>query len=595
MFAAELFIYSALTGARLVLYSQACCYTSVKGIIRIQIATIENITFMYHTFFNLTEPAFSIAVNPRYLYMSQQHKEALAHLLYGVSGGGFIMLTGEVGMGKTTIIRCLLEQMPENTDVAIVMNPMSNVPELLSIICDELEASYIDDEPTLKELTDALHAYLLKSHTQGRNTILLIDEAQLLSVEALEHIRLLTNLETNTQKLLHIILVGQPELKTLIAQPQLRQLTQRITARFHLAPLTLNETQNYIHHRLKVAGMRNRNSPFPTLIIKKIHSLTGGIPRLINVICERCLIGAYASNTQTVDLKIFNVARKEVTGELTRGKRDNIKYYIAAACVVVGILLLTGLFFSTKKPPKTKVAVTASSSIAATKTPASESMSTSSQAVTDTSDVKPEQSQANTSLINANIRNYKAAENILFTYLGLPIAAETRPCGASTKNAQQCTKKSLHTWTEVGEINRPAIIVLATPEKFSTYVVMIGIHQDKAQVLDEQGQKVTLSLANLGTMWTGDIVYLWNKPKDYSEPLTLGDSSSTIEWVAQQFAKLDKQIDPLTDDLFNIALQERVKIFQRAKGIHPDGTINQQTLMEINAALNIDKTLLTEF
>jgi general secretion pathway protein A len=146
---------------------------------------------MYHTFFGLQEPAFSIAVNPRYLYMSQQHKEALAHLLYGVVGGGFVMLTGEVGTGKTTIIRCLLEQMPDNTDIAIVMNPMSNIPELLSIICDELGASYIKDEPSIKNLTDDLHHYLLKNHTKGRNTVLLIDEAQLLSIEALEHIRLL--------------------------------------------------------------------------------------------------------------------------------------------------------------------------------------------------------------------------------------------------------------------------------------------------------------------------------------------------------------------------------------------------------------------
>jgi general secretion pathway protein A len=548
---------------------------------------------MYHTFFNLTEPAFSIAVNPRYLYMSQQHKEALAHLLYGVSGGGFIMLTGEVGMGKTTIIRCLLEQMPENTDVAIVMNPMSNVPELLSIICDELGASYIEDEPTLKELTDALHAYLLKSHTQGRNTILLIDEAQLLSVEALEHIRLLTNLETNTQKLLHIILVGQPELKTLIAQPQLRQLTQRITARFHLAPLTLNETQNYIHHRLKVAGMRNRNSPFPQPIIKRIHSLTGGIPRLINVICERCLIGAYAGSTQTVDSNIFNVARKEVTGELSRIKRHPVKYYAIAASVAVGVLLLAGLFFSRvdlQKSPTSTAAVSIT-------TPSKTSASSQSLGHSSTAIVANEQAQSltETPQLGTHIRNYKTAENSLFNYLGLPIAAETRPCGTNTKNTQQCVKKTLHTWTDIIEVNRPAIIVLATPEKFSTYVVIVGIQQDKARVIDEQGQPVTISLAALGTLWTGDVVYIWNKPRDYSEPLTLGDSSSTIEWVAQQFAKLDRQTDPLTDDLFNIALQERVKIFQRTKAINPDGTINQQTLMALNAALNIDKTLLTEF
>ena len=192
---------------------------------------------MYHTFFGLTEPAFSIAVNPRYLYMSQQHKEALAHLLYGVAGGGFVMLTGEVGTGKTTIIRCLLEQMPENTDIAIVMNPMSNVPELLTTICDELDAAYVKDEPSVKDLTDALHTFLLRNHTRGRNTVLLIDEAQLLSIEALEQVRLLTNLETTTQKLLHIILVGQPELNTSI---QTRIKTVGSTHHRAFSPNTVN-------------------------------------------------------------------------------------------------------------------------------------------------------------------------------------------------------------------------------------------------------------------------------------------------------------------------------------------------------------------
>lgn len=531
---------------------------------------------MYHTFFGLTEPAFSIAVNPRYLYMSQQHKEALAHLLYGVTGGGFVMLTGEVGTGKTTIIRCLLEQMPENTDIAIVMNPMSNVPELLTTICDELGATYIKNEPSVKDLTDALHTFLLHNHTHGRNTILLIDEAQLLSTQALEQVRLLTNLETTTQKLLHIILVGQPELKALLAKPELRQLAQRITARFHLTPLTLAETQAYIRHRLKVAGLPEGRSPFPYAIIKRIHAFTGGIPRLINVICERCLIGAYGGNQVRVDNSIFNAARKEVIGGLEQSQADKQNLYLKWALGIFGICLLSSMFYvthSAHSPSKTQLAKSQVSS--------SSSSTASSVAVS--------------SAPNITLRNYHDAEDSFFSYLGVPLAPETRPCGKNLKASQVCTKVSLHTWTDVSELNRPLILIMSTPEKFSTYLILIGLNAEKALVINEQQEKIIIPLANIGRDWTGEAVYLWKKPPAFTETLFLGDSSPTVAWLAQQFAKLDKQKEPLSDDLFSLALQERIKIFQRSKGITVDGNINEQTLLKLNEAVGADKTLLNEF
>lgn len=538
---------------------------------------------MYHTFFDLNEPAFSIAVNPRYLYMSQQHKEALAHLLYGVSGGGFVMLTGEVGTGKTTIIRCLLEQMPDNTDIAIVMNPMSNVPELLSIICDELGIPYEKDPVTVKNLTDVLHHYLLKNHTKGRNTVLLIDEAQLLSAEALEQVRLLTNLETTTQKLLHIILVGQPELKTLLSKPQLRQLAQRITARFHLEPLTLPETQAYIRHRLKIAGLPEGRTHFPPAIIKRIHSFTGGIPRLVNVICERCLIGAYAASKLEVDKDIFNIARKEVIGGLAQNQHNLFKRYALAASVGLAFLIVIGAFFAKHYSINVQPASAQARAIAQASSSSSNASNSSSSA------------QSQSSIPDVKIHNYRTAENTLFTYLGLPLAANTRPCGKNGKSALQCEKVSVHTWTEVADINRPTILIMATPEKFSAYLVLIGLNQEHALVLNEKSEKVVLPLAQIGDAWTGDIFYLWKKPADFTEPLTLGDSSSTIEWLAQQFAHMDKQNDPLTNDVYNIAFSERIKLFQRTKGIQADGVINQQTLMKVNDALSIDKTLLTDF
>jgi len=531
---------------------------------------------MYHTFFGLAEPAFSIAVNPRYLYMSQQHKEALAHLLYGVAGGGFVMLTGEVGTGKTTIIRCLLEQMPENTDIALVMNPMSNVTELLTTICEELGASYAKDEPTVKDLTDALHRFLLRNHTNGRNTILLIDEAQLLSAQTLEQVRLLTNLETTTQKLLHIILVGQPELKTLLAKPELRQLAQRITARFHLTPLTLSETQAYIRHRLKVAGLPEGRSPFSYAIIKRIHAFTGGIPRLINVICERCLMGAYGSNKQRIDNAIFNAARKEVIGGLEQTQAAKCYFYAKIALVFLCLGLITTIFYVghlNHQRELEKMAAQQHSSSSAHMASSSSSSSVASHV----------------------IRNYNAAEDTLFNYLNIPLAPETRPCGKNLQASQQCAKLKLNSWTDIADLNRPVILVMTTPEKFSTYLVLIGLNADTALILNEQEQQITTPLAKIGQDWTGEVVYVWKKPPGFTETLFLGDSSPTVAWLALQFAKIDKQREPLSDDLFSLALHERIKMFQRTKNITSDGNITEQTLMKINETLGADKILITDF
>ena len=271
---------------------------------------------MYHQHFGLNEAPFSIAVNPRYLFMSQRHRDALAHLLYGVSGGGgFILLTGEVGTGKTTVNRCLLEQLPDTTDLAIILNPALSAVELLATACDELKIDYPQGTESLKALTDALHRYLLDNHERGRKTVLMIDEAQHLDFDVLEQIRLLTNLETNDEKLLQIILIGQPELTEKLSRPELRQLNQRITARYNLQPLNLQETTAYIRHRLEVAGLRGGVSLFDSAAVKQIHSLTRGIPRLINVLCDRVLLGAYGQQRGRVNKKLIAEAAAEVFGD----------------------------------------------------------------------------------------------------------------------------------------------------------------------------------------------------------------------------------------------------------------------------------------
>ncbi|HED35667.1 MAG TPA: hypothetical protein ENJ08_15850 [Gammaproteobacteria bacterium] len=276
---------------------------------------------MYLDHFGLLEHPFSIAPDPRYLFMSERHREALAHLLYGMdSNGAFILLTGEVGTGKTTVSRCLLEQVPENTNLALVLNPKLNAIELLQVICDELRVVYDESELSVKALVDYINRYLLGAHAQGKKTVVLIEEAQNLDLDVLEQLRLLTNLETSQQKLLQVILLGQPEFLEVLDRPELSQLAQRITARFHLKPLSLNEVGEYIGHRLAIAGCRR--PLFTGGVVKQVYKYSGGVPRLINVLCDRALLGCYVLNRFQIDKQILVKAASETLGER---KVSNIK------------------------------------------------------------------------------------------------------------------------------------------------------------------------------------------------------------------------------------------------------------------------------
>jgi general secretion pathway protein A len=259
---------------------------------------------MYTSFFGLNEKPFAITPDPRYLFMSERHGEALAHLVYGVTeSGGFMQLTGEVGTGKTTLVRTLLQnKLPNNADVAVVLNPRLSVIEFLETICEELGILAPEIRGSVKALVDALNGQLLKAHADGRRVILVVDEAQNLSRDVLEQVRLLTNLETAKQKLLQIILIGQPELRDLLAREDLRQLAQRITGRYHLEPLSRDETAQYIEHRLRVAGALGE--VFDSAAKREVYRLTEGVPRLINVICDRALLGAYSKESRRVNRRL---------------------------------------------------------------------------------------------------------------------------------------------------------------------------------------------------------------------------------------------------------------------------------------------------
>ncbi|MCW5659684.1 MAG: AAA family ATPase, partial [Burkholderiaceae bacterium] len=303
---------------------------------------------MYAAHFGLKREPFSIAPDPRYLFMSERHREALAHLLYGVrGGGGFVLLTGEIGAGKTTVCRCFLEQVPKRTNVAYIFNPKLTALELLQSVCEEFRITVQARDggaPTLKDHVDALNEYLLRTHATAQNSVLIIDEAQNLSADVLEQLRLLTNLETNERKLLQIILIGQPELRDMLARPELEQLAQRVVARFHLDPLAEDETAHYIKHRLSVAGMSGL-IPFDRDARHRIFELTRGVPRRINLLCDRALLGAYASGRQRVDRAIVDKAASEVFDTARGGARDwtRRRLGVLGGGIAVGALVLAGV------------------------------------------------------------------------------------------------------------------------------------------------------------------------------------------------------------------------------------------------------------
>ncbi|HNT39415.1 MAG TPA: AAA family ATPase [Rubrivivax sp.] len=511
---------------------------------------------MYAAFFGLQREAFSIAPDPRFLHLSEGHREALAHLLYGLQGGGgFVLLTGGVGTGKTTVCRCFLEQVPEGCRVAYLYNPLLTPLELLQTVCEEfgvgVDTSSLDSEPpaSTKACVDALNRFLLDCHARGEQCLLVVDEAQGLAPELLELLRLLTNLETAERKLLQIVLIGQPELRALLARPDLEQLAQRVIARVHLEPLDAAGTADYVRHRLGVAGLQGP-LPFSEGALQAIHRRSGGVPRRINLLCQRALLGAYGRGLRTVDAATVRQAAREVFEGEHGGRRPPWRLPALAALLVAGA---GAAWWGWRDAGQGTAPAAAVASIA----PAGGAASA---ARTLAAGEAP-----------APFAEEGAASAALAAAWDLEATGERDPCRRARAHGLACWEGSVDL-ALLRRLDRPLLLVLQD----GGLVLLRALGEDAAVVEGAQGPQ-QLPLSSLQSHWRGKLIAWWRPPP--------GDER---EWILGRLLALQGPETAVgarapQDEI----LRRRVFAFQLGQGLPLDGLAGPLTLMQLNRASGV--------
>ncbi len=536
---------------------------------------------MYTSFFGLNEKPFTITPDPRYLFMSERHGEGLAHLVYGVTeSGGFIQLTGEVGTGKTTLVRTLLGKIPAEVDIALILNPQLTAVEFLVTICEELGIPVPNRRHSTKALVDALNQHLLAAHSRGRRTILLIDEAQNLAEDVLEQLRLLTNLETAKQKLLQIILIAQPELRDKLSKTSLRQLTQRITGRYHLEPLSRDEACQYIDHRLRVAGALTEIFEMPAK--REVFRLSGGVPRVMNVICDRALLGAYSRESRLVNKRLVRRAAAEVSGQSIAPLI--IKWLVPvigiAAAMFVGATLWSN--YSERGPAAESEisAVTEDGSRAAAST-----------GIAGDAD-QPAAQPADPRLSQLLAESDDSAG--ITTLLGLwgieydPGAGTA--CEQAVTNGLSCYYQR-GSWAGVRQLNRPVVLTLTDNIGTAHQVTLVELSADSAE-LSFGGAQVTFSIAAVSKFWFGQFMLIWRPPNGSADAISPGMQNENVRWLRQSLAEINTNYQPQTSapDYFDTELEQQLIAFQRQNRLDADGLAGQKTQIIINSLLAADGT-----
>lgn len=575
---------------------------------------------MYAQHFGLKQEPFSIAPDPRYLFMSERHREALAHLLYGVgSGGGFVLLTGEIGAGKTTVCRCFLEQIPRRCNVAYIFNPKLTVIELLQSICHEFRIPLPEGigqtrQATIKDYVDPLNEFLLKTHAVGQNNVLIIDEAQNLSADVLEQLRLLTNLETSERKLLQIVLIGQPELRDMLARPELEQLAQRVIARYHLDALSPDETAQYILHRLAVAG-KTHGHLFDAKAVRRIHHWTRGVPRRINLLCDRSLLGAYALGKDVVNRTIVDKAAQEVferpglkaeaprrvpaaskgSGKAHHQAPADPPARAAAASArrpptwawallagvalpIVAALTLWGRPGSALSPQAQQSAARTASAPSLAASSASSRPAAAAALTTGSAPSATLDAAGLAQALRAATQTDTTAWRELATLWGENLGSGD-PCQAASTRQLQCFRHN-GGLALVRQLDRPGVLALHEGQR-TVDVLITALGPDSA-TLQIDGTRYQVPLAALSSVWRGEFTTLWRTPEGYRHKLLAGDSGPAVDWLAARMATMHGEALPTGTTRFDQALKARVQAFQLAQGLTPDGVAGATTLMLLN-------------
>jgi general secretion pathway protein A len=536
---------------------------------------------MYTSFFGLNEKPFTITPDPRYLFMSERHGEGLAHLVYGVTeSGGFIQLTGEIGTGKTTLVRTLLGKIPAEVDIALILNPQLTAVEFLTAICEELNITLPEDKSSAKALVDALNRHLLDTHSRGRRTILLIDEAQNLTEDVLEQLRLLTNLETAKQKLLQIILIAQPELREKLAQHNLRQLSQRVTGRYHLEPLSREEADKYIDHRLRVAGALTEI--FDPRARHEVFRLSGGVPRVMNVICDRALLGAYSRESRTVNKRLVRRAANEVSGQPLP---PAYMKFVVPVITVIGLMVLGAALWAIfdrespiSDPVESPPVTTEPPAAAATEDPLEEPIN------------QQPGLEAQLATLDANSVS-DSGIGALLSLWGIDYDPAAGPaCGQAEAQGFSCYFQR-GSWNGIRQLDRPAVLTLTDSQGKTHQPVLVSVGDDVAELLIA-GKRMTFPVGEVSDLWFGQFLLIWRPPGGKPVAISPGMQNANVRWLRQSLAALDSNYRPqdAESEFFDEALQQQLMAFQRQHRLEADGLAGQKTQIIINSLLAQDDT-----
>ncbi|HSI49614.1 MAG TPA: AAA family ATPase [Ideonella sp.] len=576
---------------------------------------------MYESYFGLAREPFSVAPDPRFLYLSDKHREALGYLMYGLRrAGGFVLLTGEIGAGKTTVWRAFLEQLPGHVDVAYVANPKLGVTALLRRLCEELRIELAEDQA---DLIDALHGHLLLAHASGRRTLIAVDEAQALSFDVLEQLRLLTNLVTNESKLVQVLLIGQPELRNMLAMTEMESVSQRVVARFHLPALSLDEVRRYLAHRLEVAGYQGPGL-FEDDAIRRLHRLCRGTPRRINVLCDRALLLAFQAGEKRVDRALVDRAAADVFGQNLQGtvplSRLNWPAWLAGGAAA-GAVLAGSLWVVPRLPgsqPKAAPVValaasapaasaasalpptvaptisprasavldmgaTALAALNAASAPAPVTPTTPTTPVTPTAFAMTDDADALERLLAAGDASDDLALRQLASWWGVTLAGG-EACSAARARGLVCynARRGL---APIRQLARPGLLTLTDERGRNAHVLLSALDDDAAtlQATAPGARPLRVPLARLAWLWRGDFATFWRAPPGY-DGQPMGTEGPQADWLAQQLAQVDGGPPHFSDGEM---LRNRVSAFQKVQGIKPDGQVGPMTLMLLNRASGI--------